>query len=160
MTEVNVFVEIPKGSPNKYEFDEEKKIIKLDRTLYSSIRFPFEYGYIEGTLGEDGDPLDVVLLATNPTFPGCLVKAKVIGVLLMEDEGGVDSKIIAAPVDKIDPRFKEINSVEDLAEHTRVEIKEFFETYKRLEPNKWVKITGFGGAKEADEIIKKAKKRV
>ena len=127
---IKVFVEIPKGSSQKYEFDEEEKTIKLDRTLYSPMYFPFEYGFVKGTMGEDGDPLDCILLASSPTFPGCLVEAEPIGLLEMEDEGGIDTKIIAVPTTKIDPRFEGINDVSDLADHTKKEIKEFFENYK------------------------------
>jgi len=157
--EISVFVEIPKGSSQKFEFDEKEKAIKLDRVLYSSANFPFEYGFIKGTLAEDGDPLDCVLLATYPTFPGCLVKARPIGILEMEDEKGIDTKILAAPLERIDPRFKEIQNVNDLSEHTRKEIKEFFEIYKRLEPGKWVKLKGFKGKEEAKKIIDQAIKR-
>ena len=159
LMEILVFVEIPKGSSQKYEFDEKEGQIKLDRTLYSPLHFPFEYGFIKGTLGEDGDPLDCVLLTTYPTFPGCLVKARPIGLLGMEDEEGIDTKILAVPVEKIDPRFKEIQNVDDLPEHTKKEIKEFFETYKRLEPGKWVKLKEFKGKEVAEKMIEEAIKR-
>ena len=154
---INILIEISKGSCNKYELDKETGRIVLDRTLYSSVYFPFEYGFIENTLSEDGDPLDVAVLSTNPTFPGCVVPAKVIGLLNMEDESGIDYKIIAVPDDKIDPRFKEINNVSDLSEHQKKEIQEFFEIYKRLEPNKWVKVVGFESKEKAEEIIEKCK---
>jgi len=157
--EILVFVEIPKGSCQKFEFDEKEKAIKLDRTLYSSMYFPFEYGFLKGTKGEDGDPLDCVLLSTFPTFPGCLVKARTIGLLEMEDEAGIDTKILAVPLEKIDPRFKEIQEVNDLPEHTKKEIREFFESYKRLEPGKWVKLKEFKGKKEAERVIKEAIER-
>jgi inorganic pyrophosphatase len=157
--EVLVFVENPKGSPNKYEYDEEEKLIKLDRTFYGSVHFPFEYGFIKGTRGEDGDPLDCILLSTNPTFPGCLVKARVIGVLEMEDEGGIDTKVVAVPIEKIDPRFQEIQDVSDLGEHTKKEIMEFFEVYKRLEPGKWVKLNGFKGKEVGEKIVIEAIKK-
>jgi inorganic pyrophosphatase len=154
--EVLVFVEIPKGSHLKFEFDEKLNRIKLDRVLYGPNYFPFEYGFIMDTKGEDGDPLDCVLLSSFSTFPGCILKAKVIGMLEMEDEEGVDTKILAVPVEKIDPRFKEINDISDLSEHTKKEIKEFFETYKRLEPGKWVKLKDFKGKKEGELIVKKS----
>jgi inorganic pyrophosphatase len=158
---MNIFirVEIPKNSPQKYEFDEKLRSIKLDRTLFSSIYFPFEYGFIKDTEGEDGDPLDAVLLATFPTFPGCLVEARPVGILLMEDEAGIDHKIIAVPNEKIDPRFKEIQNVDDLPSHFKKEIKEFFESYKRLEPEKWVKVKEFKSKEEAEATIKKAQGR-
>jgi len=157
--EVLVFVENPKGSPNKYEYDEEEKLIKLDRTFYGAVHFPFEYGFIKGTRGEDGDPLDCILLSTNPTFPGCLVKARVIGVLEMEDEGGIDTKVVTVPIEKIDPRFKEIQDVSDLGEHAKKEIMEFFEVYKRLEPGKWVKLNGFKGKEVGEKMVIEATKR-
>jgi len=154
--EINVIVEIPKDSKNKYEIDEEQGFIALDRALYSSVYFPFEYGTMPQTLSEDGDPLDVVLLSSFPTFPGCVVKSRPIGVFLMEDEAGVDNKIVAVPKTKLDPRFKEIKTIEDLGEHQKKEIQEFFETYKRLEPNKFVKVKGWEAKEKALEIIEKA----
>jgi inorganic pyrophosphatase len=157
--EILVFVEIPKNSKLKFEFDEKLKAIKLDRVLYGPNYFPFEYGFVKDTLGEDGDPLDCVLLSTFPTFPGCIVKARPIGILEMEDEAGVDTKILAVPVEKIDPRFAHIQDVNDLPEHTKKEIKEFFESYKRLEPGKWVKLKDFKGREVAEKIIEEAKKR-
>jgi len=157
--EIKVFVEIPKFSKQKFEFDEELKAIKLDRTLYGPMYFPFEYGFILNTRGEDGDPLDVVLLATYPTFPGCIVKARTIGVLEMEDEEGIDNKILAVPVEKIDPRFANIQNINDLPEHTKKEIKNFFENYKTLEPGKWVKLKEFLSNEKAEEIIKEAIER-
>ncbi|MFA5169218.1 MAG: inorganic diphosphatase [Candidatus Paceibacterota bacterium] len=155
---LNIFIENPKGTSNKYELDKESGKIMLDRALYSSVFWPFEYGFIENTLSEDGDPLDAVVLVNEPTFPGCVIPSKIIGMFNMEDESGIDYKIIAVPDDKIDPRFKHINSVDDLTEHQRKEIQEFFEIYKRLEPNKWVKVTGFESKEKAEEIIEKCKK--
>ncbi len=157
--EILVFVENCTGSKMKYEYDEELGAIKLDRVLYGPNYFPFEYGFIRDTLGEDGDPLDCVLLSSSPTFPGCIVKARPIGILEMEDEAGIDTKVLAVPTEKIDPRFKEIRDVGDLPEHTKKEIREFFETYKRLEPNKWVKLKEFRGKEEAEKIIEEARKR-
>jgi inorganic pyrophosphatase len=155
---INIFIENPKGSSNKYELNKETGQIMLDRALYSSVYWPFEYGFIENTLSEDGDPLDVVVLVNEPTFPGCIIPSKIIGMLDMEDESGIDYKIIAVPDDKIDPRFKHINSIDDLPEHQKKEIQEFFETYKRLEPNKWVKVVGFKSKEEAEKIIEQCKK--
>jgi inorganic pyrophosphatase len=157
--EILVFVEIPKNSKLKFEFDEELKAIKLDRVLYGPNYFPFEYGFVKDTLGEDGDPLDCVLFSTFPTFPGCVVKARPIGILEMEDEAGIDTKILAVPVEKIDPRFAHIQDVNDLPEHIKKEVKEFFETYKRLEPGKWVKLKDFKGKEFAERMIEEAKKR-
>jgi inorganic pyrophosphatase len=155
---INIFIENPKGSSNKYELDKETGRIMLDRAFYSPVYWPFEYGFIENTMSEDGDPLDVMVLSHTPTFPGCVIPCKIIGMLNMEDEGGLDYKIIAVPDDKIDPRFKHINNIEDIPEHQKKEIQEFYEIYKRLEPNKWVKITGFESREKAEEIIEKCKK--
>jgi inorganic pyrophosphatase len=154
---IKVFVEIPKGSKQKYEFDKEENAIKLDRAIYGPVYFPFEYGFVKNTIGKDGDPLDCVLLTSFPTFPGCLVEAEPIGLLEMEDEGGIDTKILAVPVEKIDPRLKEVKDIEDLTDHQKKEIKEFFEIYKRLEPGKWVKIKDFKGKAEAEKLIEKSK---
>ena len=157
--EIKVFVEIPKFSSQKFEFDEKLQKIKLDRTLYSPMYFPFEYGFILETRGEDGDPLDCILFSSFPTFPGCIVEAEPIGMLEMEDEEGIDHKILARPVEKVDPRFKEIKDINDLSEHLKAEIREFFENYKNLEPEKWVKLKEFREKKIAEEIIEKAIKR-
>ena len=154
--EINVVIEVPKGSSNKYEYNEEKGYFELDRTLYSPLFFPFSYGFIPQTRSEDGDSLDVVLLSTFPVSPGCLVVARPIGLLVMEDEAGEDNKIIAVPQEKIDPRFKEIQDIQDLPDHLKKEIKEFFEAYKRLEPGKFVKLKGWEGRDKAKEMIEKA----
>lgn len=157
--EVKVFVEIPKGSKNKYERDEETGEIVLDRVLYGPEVFPFDYGSIEGTLGEDGDPLDAVLLVSNPTFPGCVVKARVIGYLEMEDESGIDNKILCMPEKKVDHRLAEVEDVKDLADGQKKEIKDFFENYKKAEPGKWVKLQDFKSKAEAEKIVEEAKAR-
>ena len=157
--DILVCVEIPKYSHQKYEIDEKLKAVKLDRTLFSAVYFPFEYGSIKNTEGEDGDPLDAVLLSTFPTFPGCYVKVRPIGILFMEDEAGIDHKIITVPNEKIDPRFEEIKDINNLSSHSKSEIKEFFNIYKRLEPNKWVKVKDFKSKEEAERIITEAKKR-
>jgi inorganic pyrophosphatase len=157
--EINVVIDIPKGSPNKYEYNEEEGYFELDRVLYSPLVFPFSYGFLPQTRSEDGDSLDIVLLTTYTSFPGCVIAARPIGLLLMEDEAGKDNKIIAVPKEKIDPRFKEIQSIEDLSEHLKKEIQEFFETYKRLEPGKFVKVKGWESKEKAKEVIKEAIER-
>jgi len=154
--QINVVIDIPKGSSNKYEYNEEKGYFELDRVFYSPLFMPWDYGFVPQTCSEDGDSLDVGVLTTYPTFPGCVIKARPIGVLLMEDEKGIDHKIVALPTEKIDPRLKEIQDVKDLPEHWRKEIQEFFETYKRLEPGKFVKVKGWEGKERAKEIIKEA----
>ncbi len=151
---VNVVVENCKGTSNKFEYDHEEGVFKLDRVLYSAVYWPFDYGFIPQTWHEDEDPVDVVLLTTHPTFPGCVVKARPIGVILMEDEAGIDDKVIAVPVK--DPRFEHIKSVDDIPPHCKREMQEFFESYKRLEPGKFVKFKEFQGVEKAREIIQKA----
>lgn len=152
---IEVFVEIPKGSNNKYEYDKEKKAFRLDRVLYSPVYYPADYGYLENTLADDGDPLDAMVLTTFPTFPGCIIKARVIGMFIMEDEKGWDQKILGVPLN--DPRFDNIYSIDDLEGHILKEFRHFFEVYKDLEEKK-VAIKGWANIKEALETIKRAKK--
>ena len=156
--EINVVIDIPKGCSNKYEYNEEKGFFELDRVNYSPIFYPCDYGFVPQTHSEDGDALDVLLLTTYPTFSGCVIKARPIGMLLMKDEAGTDNKIIAVPIEKVDPRFKEIQDINDLGEHIKKEIKVFFEDCKKLEPEKYkyVKVQGFENKQKALEIIKKA----
>ncbi len=156
--QINVVVDIPKGSSNKYEYNEEKGYVELDRVYYMPMFLPCDYGFVPQTHSEDGDALDVLLLTTYPTVPGCVVKARPIGMLVMKDEAGIDNKIIAVPVEKVDPRFKEIQDINDLGEHIKKEIKAYFEDYKKLEPEKYkhVKVEGFENKEKAMEIIKKA----
>lgn len=154
---INVVIDIPKGERNKFEYNEEEGYFELDRVLYSPFFFPFEYGFIPQTASEDGDSLDVVLLTTYPTFSGCVIKARPVGVLLMKDEKGRDNKIIAVPADKVDPRFKKIKNIKDLGQHFKKEIEVFFADYKKLEKEKYkhVKIEGWAGKEEAEKIIEK-----
>lgn len=128
---VEALIEIPTGSQNKYEFDKERGLLRLDRVLYSPIYYPADYGYVPETLAEDGDPLDILVLVTNPTIPGCLIDARVIGALEMVDGGEADYKLLAVPVR--DPRFKHMETLEDVAPHVLREIEYFFKTYKDLE---------------------------
>lgn len=128
---VDAFIEIPTGSQNKYEYDEEVGAFRLDRVLYSPMHYPTEYGYLKGTLAQDGDPLDILVYTGFPTFPGCVIASRVIGVLLMSDDKGPDEKILAVPVD--DPRMNDIHSLEDLPAHVLKEIEHFFQVYKDLE---------------------------
>ena len=156
---VNVFIEIPMGSSVKYEYDEESGVIKVDRFLYTSMVYPFNYGFVPGTLEEDGDPVDVLVITSQPVLPGVVIEARPIGVLLMEDEEGPDSKIIAVPKDKLDPSFRNVKSVDDLPDIVRERIKHFFEHYKELEPGKWVKVKGWLGPEEAKKKIEESIKR-
>ena len=128
---VDAFIEIPKFSYNKYEYDPERGVFRLDRPLYSPVHYPGDYGFIPETLAEDGDPLDILVIADHPTFPGCLVPARVIGALVMRDEKGQDLKILSV-VDN-DPRTREIQDLGDVPEHIRREIEYFFAIYKDLE---------------------------
>jgi inorganic pyrophosphatase len=153
---VDAFVEIPAGSQNKYEYDKETKTFILDRVLYGSMRYPAEYGYLDGTLALDGDPLDVLILATNPTFPGCVINTRIIGVMLMIDNGEHDEKLIGVPTK--DPRWNHVNSLDDIAPHTIKEIENFFLRYKDLE-NKKVEVTGWKDAEFANNLYEECVKR-
>jgi len=161
-TEINMLVEIPKGSINKYEYNTATGLLKLDRVLFEQLPYPIEYGAIPQTWDEDGDPLDIVCLISYPTFPGCLISAKPIGVMKMNDSGEVDDKILAVPVDDI--RFKHIRDISDLQKHTLDEIQFFFENYKNLQfkykaqDDKKVIIERWGDKNEAYEIIEKCSK--
>jgi inorganic pyrophosphatase len=150
---INVVVEICEGSNNKYEYDKELGIFKLDRVLYSAVHYPLEYGFIPNTLGSDGDPLDAMVKTTSPTFPGCVIEARPIGVLYMVDQDEEDEKILCVPVD--DPRFEGVSDVAGIKAHLLKEIEHFFQTYKQLE-KKAVKTMGWGGAEEARKIIRAA----
>jgi len=143
-------VENPKGTENKYEYDVKKQAIVLDRVLYSSVHYPGDYGFLPRTLDEDGDPLDVLVLVTNPTFPGCIITARPVGLLRMVDNDKKDDKILAVPTG--DPRYAEYHDLGDLPEHSLKEIAYLFETYKVLERKK-VKILGWKGAKAARAVI-------
>lgn len=148
--EINVIVEINKGSKNKYELDKETGLIMLDRVMYTSQDYPFDYGFVPQTHWHDGDPLDVVLLTTHPLVPGLLLTARPVGVLDMIDDGESDAKIIAVPVK--DPRWKEIKDLSDVNPHTIEEIKHFFETYKQIQ-KKTVTIPTIRDAKAAKEVV-------
>lgn len=157
--EVNVIIEIPLGSNVKYELDKETGALFVDRILFTSMVYPFNYGFIPKTLEEDGDPVDVLVLGEQPVFPGSVVKAKPIGVLNTRDEKGVDSKIVSVPVEDIDPKYKGIDDISQVPEAVREKISHFFEHYKELEPGKWVKVEGWDGAEIARKRIKEAIER-
>ncbi|SHJ06000.1 inorganic pyrophosphatase [Mesonia phycicola] len=147
----DVLIEIPKGSRNKYEYDFELKKIRYDRMLFSSMMYPADYGFLPETLALDGDPLDVLVLVTEPTFPGCVIEVKPVGVFHMSDEKGPDEKIICVPVS--DPVASKINDLSDVNEHLVKEIEHFFRVYKDLE-NKKVEVGNWGDAAEAKDIVK------
>ncbi len=153
---INVVIEIPQGSNIKYELDKDSGAIFLDRILYGSQFYPANYGFVPNTLADDGDPIDVLVLSSESVVPGCVIKSRVIGVLEMEDESGKDEKIIAVPVVKLDPKMAKVESLNNLPEITLNQIKHFFETYKDLEPGKWVKVLGFEDKEKAIEFINSA----
>ena len=155
--DINVVIEIPGGagggSPVKYEVDKDSGAILVDRIVHTSMFYPCNYGFIPNTLHEDGDPTDVLVRTEVALVPGAVIRCRPIGVLNMEDESGIDDKILAVPVDKIDPFQKDIRDIGDLPEMERNRIQHFFERYKDLEEGKWVKVTGWAGREEAEAII-------
>jgi len=158
--EVNVVIEVPiGGEPIKYEMDKEAGALFVDRFLYTPMRYPGNYGFIPHTLSGDGDPCDVLIANTRPIIPGAVISARPVGVLLMEDEGGMDEKIIAVPGPKLTKRYDHVLNYTDLPEITRAQIEHFFTHYKDLEPNKWVKIVRWGGVEEAHKMIEEAIER-
>ncbi len=158
--EVNVVVEVPLGGdPIKYELDKASGTLFVDRFLYTAMRYPGNYGFIPHTLSDDGDPCDVLIANTTPVAPGVVMAVRPIGVLRMTDEAGGDEKIIAVPSARLTPRYTDIENYTDLQEMTWRRIEHFFVHYKDLEPNKWAKITGWGDAQAARELISKAIER-
>lgn len=153
---VNAVIEIPYGSNIKYEVDKESGMVVVDRVMYSAMFYPANYGFVPNTLSDDGDPADILVLNEYPLQAGSMIKCRLIGVLLMEDESGMDEKLLAVPVSKIDPRYETIQSLEDLPKITLDRIRNFFETYKMLEPNKWVKVKEYKGKAEAERILQSA----
>lgn len=150
--EFDVTIEIPAGSRNKYEVDHITGRIRLDRMLFTATRYPHDYGYIDDTLGEDGDPLDALVMLTEPTFPGCVIRCRTIGMFQMTDEAGGDDKLICVPAD--DPRMYAIKEMTDIAEFERKEIQHFFEVYKDLEPGKSVEGAEWAGRSEAEAEVR------
>ncbi|HEX9260086.1 MAG TPA: inorganic diphosphatase [Acidimicrobiales bacterium] len=154
---IHVVIEIPRGSRNKYEIDHETGAIFLDRRLFTATTYPADYGFIPGTLGEDGDPLDALVLLEDPTFPGIWVEAKPVGLMWMQDEAGGDAKIICVPPKEF--RYKGVEDLRDLPEELLEEIKHFFDVYKALEPGKYSSTAGFEGRKAAWREIEASKAR-
>lgn len=155
--EVNVIVEIPKGSHNKYEYDEKRQVFKMDRVIHSPLHYPADYGFVPGTRAADGDPLDILVVGGDPTFPGCLLKVRPIGLLRMFDEGEEDFKILGVQADN--PRLTNINTIEDMENqdpHFLKEVVHFFEEYKKLEGKKVI-IKGWEGKSQAFEEIERTK---
>ncbi len=154
--DINVVIEIPQGSNVKYEVDKETGALVVDRFLFTPMSYPAAYGFIPGTLADDGDPADALVLVPSAVVPGAVIRSRPIGVLHMTDEAGLDEKIICVPHDKVHPLYRDVQTTADLPEIVRQSITHFFETYKDLEPGKWVKVTGFGTLQEAHDIITKS----
>jgi len=154
--DIKVLIEIPEGSAIKYELDESTGEMTVDRVMPTAMRFPFSYGLIEGTRGLDGDALDALIFISQPVTPGVVIKCKAIGMLEMEDEGGVDHKIVAVPIEKVDFVCGAWNSIQDVPEARKTQIRHFFEHYKDLEPGKWVKLKDWQDASTAEGVINEA----
>ncbi|HUD40271.1 MAG TPA: inorganic diphosphatase [Streptosporangiaceae bacterium] len=156
--EFDVVIEIPKGQRNKYEMDHHTGRIRLDRMLFTSTRYPADYGFVENTLGEDGDPLDALVLLEEPTFPGCLISCRALGMFRMRDEKGKDDKVLCVPA--TDPRIAHLQDITDVSEFDLLEIQHFFEVYKALEPGKEVEAAKWASRQAAEDEIEAARKRL
>jgi inorganic pyrophosphatase len=155
--DVDVIIEIPKGQRNKYEMDHATGRIRLDRMLFTSTRYPADYGFIEDTLADDGDPLDALVLLDEPTFPGCLITCRVIGMFRMRDEKGLDDKVLCVPAS--DPRMEHLRDINDVPSFDRLEIQHFFEVYKDLEPGKSVQAEAWATRVAAEIQVEACRKR-
>jgi inorganic pyrophosphatase len=153
----DVTIEIPKGQRNKYELDHATGRIRLDRMLFTSTRYPADYGFIENTLGQDGDPLDALVILEEPTFPGCLITCRAIGMFRMTDEKGGDDKVLCVPA--TDPRMAHLTDINDVPEFDQLEIQHFFETYKDLEPGKSVEGADWVDRQAAEDEIRASQER-
>lgn len=155
--DINVVIEVPVGGePIKYELDKDSEMMVVDRFLYTPMRYPGNYGFVPHTLSEDGDPMDVVICNTRQIMPGAVINCRPIGVLVMEDDGGQDEKLIAVPSCSVTLRYEGVKNYTDLPDITRDQIQHFFEHYKDLEPGKWVRISHWGDAEEAERLIGEA----
>lgn len=156
-TEVNVIIEVPAGGePVKYEMDKASGALFVDRIVHTAMRYPANYGFIPHTLGDDGDPLDVLVVSGVPFLPGCVVRARPVGVLMMEDEKGGDEKLLCVPLDSLHPYYTGVETHLDLPLIVREQIEHFFGHYKDLERGKWVKVTGWEGPAKAEALIMEA----
>lgn len=153
---VRMIVEIPKNSSNKYEYDCECGVFRLDRALYSPMHYPGDYGFIPGTLAEDGDPLDVLVLVANPSFTGCMILVRPVGMLEMSDQGEADEKVLAVPLR--DPRYDQIHTIDQVFPHIVREIEHFFSIYKELEGRR-TEMRGWRGPREARDAIRNSRER-
>jgi inorganic pyrophosphatase len=156
--EFDVFIEIPRGSRNKYEVDHETGQMRLDRTLFTSTQYPADYGFVPNTLGDDGDPLDALVLVLEPTFPGCLIRSRPIGMFRMTDEKGGDDKILCVPAS--DPRQEHLHDIHDVSRFDRQEIEHFFLIYKELEPGKSVSGASWADRAAAEAEIEDSRRRL
>ena len=156
--EFDVVIEIPRGSRNKYEADHDTGRIRLDRTLFTATQYPADYGFVEDTLGEDGDPLDALVLVQEPTFSGCLIRSRAIGMFRMTDEMGGDDKILCVPAG--DPRLEYLRELDDVPEYYRLEIHHFFTVYKELEPGKSVRDTVWADRAAAEAEVEASRRRL
>ncbi|WP_119342786.1 inorganic diphosphatase [Facilibium subflavum] len=153
--DINVVIEIPANNePVKYEFDKDSNMLIVDRFMSATMQYPCNYGFVPNTLSEDGDPVDVLVVSPVDLRPGVIINCRPVGVLKMTDESGVDAKIIAVPTDKLTKAYSHVKEINDLPELLLAQIKHFFEHYKDLEPNKWVKVDGFADANAAKDDIK------
>jgi len=150
--EFDVTIEIPTGSRNKYEIDHKSGRLRLDRMLFTATRYPHDYGFVDDTLGLDGDPLDALVIVQEPTFPGCVIRARTVGMFRMSDEAGGDDKLICVAAS--DPRMEHIRDIHHVAEFDRLEIQHFFEVYKELEPGKSVEGATWAGRAEAEQEVR------
>ncbi|MEZ7004812.1 inorganic diphosphatase [Streptomyces sp. AD55] len=155
--EFDVIVEIPQGSRNKYEMDHTLHRIRLDRMLFTSTQYPADYGYVDGTLGRDGEPLDAMVLTGEPTFPGCVIRCRAVGMYLMRDENGPDEKVLCVPAG--DPRHAAVQDIGDIPDFDRLEITHFFDVYKDLEPGKSVEGSHWEGRDGAHAEIEASRAR-
>ena len=155
--EFDVIIEIPKGQRNKYEMDHATGRIRLDRMLFTSTRYPSDYGFVEGTLGDDGDPLDALVILDEPTFPGCVIECRAVGMFRMRDEKGGDDKVLCVPAN--DPRMEHLRDIHHVSEFDKLEIQHFFEVYKELEPGKSVEGASWADRASAEAEIETSRKR-
>jgi inorganic pyrophosphatase len=155
--EFDVIIEIPGGSRNKYEIDHQTGRIRLDRTLFTATHYPYDYGFIDDTLGLDSDPLDAMVLISEPTFPGCVIRCRTIGMFRMTDEAGGDDKLLCVPAG--DPRMEHLRDIHHVPEFDRLEIQHFFEVYKDLEPGKSVEGASWAGRVEAEQEVDESRAR-
>lgn len=158
--DVNVIIEVPiGGEPIKYEIEKDSGALFVDRFLYTPMRYPGNYGFVPHTLSADGDPIDVVVCNTRPIVPGAVMNCRVVGALMMEDDGGGDEKLVAVPTEKLTSRYDGVQNYTDLPTILTSQIEHFFSHYKDLEPNKWVKIERWAGVDEAKDMVREAIER-